>query len=70
MLAFSVMSDGEVRPKKRTVNGVTRSLLLTKPQDERLNRLVGAFPGLNRNQLVRLVAEKARPEDIQMLIDR
>lgn len=55
------------RPK--TVNGVTRSLLMPKHLDERLNRLCEAT-GHNRNSLVKLVAAKMKPSDVQALEER
>ncbi len=68
MLVSTVMSDGKAR-KKRTVNGIPRSLLLTKQQDERLNKLLAAV-GMNRNEFVKLCASKMTPDDVQMLVDR
>lgn len=59
------MPNGERKMK----TGVTRSLLFTPEQDERLNRLCETS-GLNRNALVRLIAEKATPRDIRELQDR
>lgn len=51
--------------RKKTVNGVTRSLLLPKPIDDRLNRLCEAT-GENRNSLVKLVAETMTPTDVEV----
>lgn len=55
--------------RRKTVNGVSRSLLLPKQLDERLNRLCEAT-GHNRNSLVKLVAAKMRPSDVQALEER
>lgn len=52
--------------RRKTVNGVSRSLLLPKQLDERLNRLCEAT-GHNRNSLVKLFAAKAKPSDVQEL---
>lgn len=50
-------------------NGVTRSVLLTKEQDDRLNWLIRET-GVCRNQLVRLVASKMTIEDVEDLQGR
>lgn len=50
-------------------NGKTRSILLTPDQDARMDRLIGDT-GLNRNKLVRLMAEKMTPEDVKELNGR
>lgn len=55
--------------RKKTVNGVTRSLLLTKEQDDRLDWLCQETE-LNRNALVRLVAEQMTPREVRVLADR
>jgi hypothetical protein len=56
------------KPKK-LVHGVSRSLLLTQEQDARLEKLLAAT-GLNRNQFVRICAEKMKPSDMDKLRDR
>jgi hypothetical protein len=61
--------DMSAETKCRTRTGIVRTVLLRPEQDAALERLI-ADVGLNRNQLVRLIAEKARPEDIQALINR
>lgn len=53
------MTDG----RKKTVNGVHRTLLLTKDQDERLERLLAAT-GMNRNAFFRLCVERLSPRDV------
>ncbi len=44
-------------------NGIHRSVLLTKEQDDRLNRLLAAT-GMNRNAFVRLCIEQLTPAQI------
>ncbi len=67
MLVSTVMSEGEA--KKRTVNGVPRSLLLRPEQDGRLNRLLEAVE-MNRNEFVKLCADKMTPNDVRDLQKR
>lgn len=50
-------------------NRIYRSLLFTREQDRRMNRLLEAVD-MNRNALVRLVAEKMTPDDVDMLRKR
>lgn len=45
-------------------NGIHRSILLTKEQDDRLNRLLVAT-GMNRNALIRLWIEQSTPDGIR-----
>lgn len=60
------------KPKKK-LTGRTRSIILTREQDERLDRLVeaGADYGVsNRNQLIRLLAEHGTVGDIRTMAAR
>lgn len=50
-------------------NGIHRSVLLTKEQDDRLNRLLAAT-GMNRNAFVRLCISRMTPADVRDLQDR
>lgn len=59
----------EPSKRRKTVNGVTRSLLLPRNLDERLNKLCEAT-GHNRNSLVKLFAAKMKPSDVQALEER
>lgn len=45
-------------------NGIHRSILLTKEQDDRLNRLLVAT-GMNRNAFVRLCIEQLTPDVVR-----
>lgn len=56
----------EPSKRRKTVNGVTRSLLLPRNLDERLNKLCEAT-GHNRNSLVKLFAAKMKPSDVREL---
>jgi len=59
--------------RTKTVNGQTRSVIFTQEQDDRLNRLIeaaGDYGVKNRNQLLRLVADKMTPSDVRSLVDR
>lgn len=53
--------------KSRTRTGIVRTVLLRPEQDEALNRLLEEI-GMNRNQLVRLIAEKATWSDIDRIM--
>lgn len=55
--------------RKKTVNGITRSLLLTQEQDRRLEWLCQETE-MNRNALVRLVAEQMTPREVRELAAR
>lgn len=60
------MAEGK---RQKTVNGVTRSLLLPKDLDDRLNRLC-EHVGENRNSLVKLLAAALTPSDVEQLRKR
>ena len=54
---------------KRTRTGRVRTVLLTPDQDARLNMLCSET-GINRNQIVRMVAEKLTVTDVMEIVDR
>lgn len=61
-----VLSGGRMSGMRK---GISRSLILPAPTDERLNKLC-AEVDMNRNALVKLVADKATPDDIKRLLNR
>lgn len=57
--------------RKPRLTGVHRNVVLRPHQDERLNRLIEESGVVaNRNQLVRLIADKATPADLRQFARR